>query len=141
MLRPPNEEPTTEVAPSTAENGTADSNSVTDQDRKKRKLDDDKEGAGENSDELEGKDVFEAENIGDCAQIRRKQARKYNPDLQTRNISVARPVAEMKGHTAFLTFAVAPHVLDRIGDSKASAVADRLEEAELRVDQDGSSDS
>ncbi len=33
-------------------------------------------------------------------------------DLSQRNISVARAISEMKGHTAFLTFAVRPSIFE-----------------------------
>jgi hypothetical protein len=39
----------------------------------------------------------------------RKARGSLYPPLQKRAIAVARPIAEMKGHTAFLTFAVCPN--------------------------------
>lgn len=62
-------------------------------------------------------------------------------NLPRRSISVARPIAEMKGHTAFLTFAVRPSLVAPIvdnnfvsvlGDEKDDVASTSMTSAELR---------
>jgi hypothetical protein len=134
LLRPPSES----IGVPSKASETGSGGSEVDQDRKKRKRDDDSDGVSNNGDEKDEVFANEDEMAIDSAQIRRKHARKYNPDLQTRTISVARPVAEMKGHTAFLTFAVAPHVLDRISNKHS---ADECKKSGLPTSQNESSES
>lgn len=55
----------------------------------------------------------------------RKARGSLYPPLQKRTMAVARPIAEMKGHTAFLTFAVCPNYTDGIPAKAGGAVGNK----------------